>query len=278
MADETHPAPPAPPSRVYVQDGRDRQFLLRVILWTCVLSIAWTIFVIVGPIDSWFPEATIQAREVDDLFKFMLATGGIIFILVQVAIVAFALRYRRRKNEPEDALGAQTHGNTTLEVAWTAAPSVLLVVLMILTMRVWTDEHTAGKNELRLAVQGYQWGFYFGLPQYGIGFDKTLPTIEIPVNRPVYVDETAQDVIHSFWVPEFRIKQDMVPGIHTNERFTPDRIGTYRVICTEFCGTQHSAMHTTIKVVSQSEFYNFVRKNGGKNVPTSQQTAAVVRQ
>lgn len=259
-------------------EGRGVGFLARVMLWAGALSVAFIIFVIWAPIDPWFPAATRQAREVDNLFKFMLASSGVIFIYVQALVLAFALRYRRRRNEPEDALGSQLHGNTRLEVTWTVLPSILLVVLVILSLRVWTDEQATHKDDLRLDVRGFQFGWSFALPQYGITFNKALSTVVLPVNRPVHVYEHSNDVIHSFWVPEFRIKQDMVPGIHTDERFTPVRIGTYRVICTEFCGTQHSAMFTKIKVVGQSEFYNFVRKNGGKNVPTGPQTAALVRQ
>ena len=96
------------------------------------------------------------------------------------------------------------------------------------------------------------------------GLAKGLSTVVIPVNRPVYVSEQSPDVIHSFWVPEFRIKQDVVPGLTTHEEFTPVRTGTYRVICTEFCGSGHSGMVTTLRVASQAAFVIWLRKNGGQ--------------
>jgi cytochrome c oxidase subunit 2 len=162
-------------------------------------------------------------------------------------------------------MGPAVHGHTGLEVAWSAVPALLLLVLVVLSLRVWSDEHvalTALKDPLKLDVKGYQFGWTFSLPQYGIRFDKNLSTVTIPVNRPVYVTEQSPDVIHSFWVPEFRIKQDVVPGLKTYEEFTPTRTGTYHVICTEFCGSGHSGMKTTLTVASQADFVTWLRKNG----------------
>jgi cytochrome c oxidase subunit 2 len=223
----------------------------------------------------------------------MLAASGVIFIYVQGLLLAFALRYRRRKNEPEDAVGPTVHGHTGLEMAWSAVPALLLLVLAVLSLRVWSDEHTVQKDPLQpcplqsgagtcLGVKGVQFAWTFSLPQYGIGFDKNLSTVTIPVNRPVYVSLQSPDVIHSFWVPEFRIKQDVVPGLTlnhqpylTHEEFTPTRVGTYRVICTEFCGSGHSGMVTTLTVASQADFVKWLRKNGGR-LPSGT-TAALVQ-
>jgi cytochrome c oxidase subunit II len=250
----------------------------RLMMWLGIVSVAFIIVVIVAPIDPWFPEATREAREVDNLFRFMLAASGVIFIYVQGLLLAFALWYRRRKNDPDDAVGPTVHGHTPLEVAWSAVPALLLVVLVVLSMRVWTDEHAALTGPLRLDVKGYQFGWTFSLPQYGLGFDKSLSTVVIPVNRPVYVSEQSPDVIHSFWVPEFRIKQDVVPGLITHEEFTPIRMGTYRVICTEFCGSGHSGMVTRLTVASQADFVTWLRKNGAKTLPPVHTTTAALVQ
>jgi cytochrome c oxidase subunit II len=259
-------------------------------MWLGIISGAFVVLVIVVPVNPWFPEATRQAGEVDNLFKFMLAASGVIFIYVQGLLLAFALRYRRRKNEPDDAVGPAVHGHTGLEMAWSAIPALLLLVLAVLSLRVWSDEHAVQKDRLELGVKGFQFGWTFSLPQYGIRFDKNLSTVTIPVNRPVYVSEQSPDVIHSFWVPEFRIKQDVVPGrsctahrarivcspLITHEEFTPTRRGTYRVICTEFCGSGHSGMVTTLTVASQADFVKWLRKNGGR-LPTVPTTAALVQ-
>lgn len=247
----------------------------RLAMWLGIISVAFVVLVIVAPINPWFPEATREAREVDNLFRFMLAASGVIFIYVQGLLLAFALRYRRRKNEPDDAIGPAVHGHTRLEIAWSAVPALLLVVLVVLSMGVWTDEHAALKGPLRLDVRGFQFGWTFSLPQYGIGFARGLSTVTIPVNRPVYVSEQSPDVIHSFWVPEFRIKQDVVPGLTTHEEFTPVRTGTYRVICTEFCGSGHSGMVTTLTVASEADFVTWLRKNGATTLPAGHTTAAL---
>jgi cytochrome c oxidase subunit 2 len=261
-------------------------------MWLGIISGAFIVLVIVVPINPWFPEATREAREVDNLFRFMLAASGVIFIYVQGLLLAFALRYRRRKNDPEDAIGPAVHGHTGLEMAWSAVPALLLLVLTVLSLRVWSDEHAVQKDPLQLGVRGFQFGWTFSLPQYGIGFNKNLSTVTIPVNRPVYVSEQSPDVIHSFWVPEFRIKQDVVPGrtcrptrrrtgwvcgpLITHEEFTPTRTGTYRVICTEFCGSGHSGMVTMLRVASQADFVKWLRKNGATRLPAPT-TAALVQ-
>jgi cytochrome c oxidase subunit 2 len=250
-------------------------------MWLGIISGAFVVLVIAVPVNPWFPEATREAGEVDNLFKFMLAASGVIFIYVQGLLLAFALRYRRRKNEPDDAVGPAVHGHTGLEMAWSAVPALLLLVLAVLSLRVWSDEHTQPTRAwLQLGVKGFQFGWTFSLPQYGLGFDKNLSTVTIPVNRPVDVSEQSPDVIHSFWVPEFRIKQDVVPGrtcrptrrrtglvcgpLITHEQFTPTRMGTYRVICTEFCGSGHSGMVTTLTVASEADFVKWLRKNGAR--------------
>ncbi len=277
MADGT---PYAPPLRDPGGDWSRGSLghLTRTMLWVGALSLAWIVFVIFAPIAPWFPEGSREAGEVDWLFKFMLAIGGAVIIMVQALLVAIVVRYRSYQKHPDDELGIQMHGNTRLEIAWTAAPAALMIVLVFIGMIVWGDEHTRHKNELQLDVRGFQFGWDFALPQYGIGrTDATrVNPVYIPVGRPVWVSEHSPDVIHSFWVPEFRIKQDVVPGIITHEIFTPDRIGVYRVICTEFCGAAHSAMYTKLYVVSEADFNKWVLKHGGK-LPASNTAATLIR-
>jgi len=273
MADGT---PYAPPLRDPGGDWSRGSLghLTRTMLWVGALSLAWIVFVIFAPIAPWFPEGSREAGEVDWLFKFMLAIGGAVIIMVQALLVAIVVRYRSYQKHPDDELGIQMHGNTRLEIAWTAAPAALLVVLVFIGMSVWGDEHTRHKNELQLGVHGFQFGWNFDLPQYGI---KGVDPVALPIGRPVWVSEQSPDVIHSFWVPEFRIKQDVVPGITTHEIFTPDRIGVYRVICTEFCGAGHSAMNTKLTVMSEPDFNKWVIAHGGKLPAGNTTTAQLIR-
>src|ERR687884_693593 len=149
-----------------------------------------------------------------------------------------------------------------------------VVLMIVVAINPWVPEDPCRQRRLYLHdrlcldVKGVQFAWTFSLPQYGIGFNKNLSTVTIPVNRPVYVSLQSPDVIHSFWVPEFRIKQDVVPGLITHEQFTPTRMGTYRVICTEFCGSGHSGMKTTLTVASQADFVKWLRKNGATRLPT----------
>src|SRR5437764_11598155 len=158
----------------------------RLMMWLGIISGAFVVLVIVVPVNPWFPEATREAGEVDNLFKFMLAVSGVIFIYVQGLLLAFALRYRRRKNEPDDAVGPAVHGHTGLEMAWSAVPALLLLVLVVLSLRVWSDEHAVQedhavqKDPLQLGVKGVQFGWTFRLPQYGIGLNQKLSTATIP--------------------------------------------------------------------------------------------------
>lgn len=249
----------------------------RVMAPLAIISLIWIIFVAVVPINSWFPEATRQAVSVDNLFRFMLAVGGAIIIFVEGLTLAFVVQYRRGPSDPEDAVGVQSHGNTRVEIAWSAGPALLLVILAVASLAVWGDEHSVQKDPLHLDVTGYQFGWQFSLPQYGVkNLDGVTDIMALPINRPVYVSERSPDVIHSFWVPEFRIKQDVVPGLVTHEEFTPSEIGTYRVICTEFCGVGHSGMVAKIRVVSDADFITFLRRHHATSLPPGAPSAALV--
>ncbi len=254
-------------------------------LWVIVLTTLWSVAVYAVNINAWFPEGSREAVSVDNLFKFMLAAGGGIFILVQVLIVAFVVRYRSQNANPEAGYGPQVHGNTRIELAWTLAPVLLLVVLLAGSLAVWGQEHP-GRNasQLNLVVHGAQYAWSYDLPAYGI---KGVSEVALPLGKQVYVDEYSNDVIHSFWIPEFRIKQDDVPAGDgkgnsisiSHETFTPSQTGTFRVICTEFCGTGHSAMHGNIRVLSPADWVAWLRKSGAnpKSIPAVNQVAALIR-
>lgn len=252
--------------------------LARTLAILGVISLVYMIFIFAVPIDPWFPEGTRQAGEVDFIFRFMLAFGGAIIIYVQGLLITFVRTYRQHPDEAPDALGVQSHGNTRLEIAWTIGPTILVIALLAISFTVRADEIGPQKNPLQLYVHGYQFAFGFQLHQYGLTSD--MSSVYLPINRPVYVSERSTDVIHSFWVPEFRIKEDIVPlanGGTTHEEFTPTRIGVYRVICTEYCGSGHSSMHIEdgIHVVSEKDFEAWVRSKGGV-VPSHGVTTALL--
>lgn len=268
------------------QGGSDSRHLLIMGLWVVALTALWSVAVYSVRIDAWFPEASQEAVSVDNLFKFMLAAGGGIFILVQVLIVAFVMRYRAQNRNPESGYGPQVHGNTRIELAWTIAPVMLLVVLLAGSLAVWGQEHPGRTaSQVNLVVHGAQYAWSYDLPAYGI---KGVSEVALPVGKQVYVDEYSTDVIHSFWIPEFRIKADDVPAADgrgnwisiSHETFTPSETGTFRVICTEFCGSGHSTMHGPIEVLSPTKWIAWLRKNGAnpKSIPSVNQVASLIRQ
>jgi cytochrome c oxidase subunit 2 len=241
----------------------------RAFVFICALSIILGVIVGVNNVDSWFPEATHQAVQVDFIFKFMLIASIFVFLLVHVYLLFFAFRFRRRPTDAEDAVGEQIHGNTQLEIVWSILPAIFLVFLAALCFGVWDDMHTARANELQVNVTGHQFFWEFRYPQYGTWSDTN--DLYLPVNSPIVFKETSSDVIHSFWVPEFRVKQDAVPGMYTYLRVQTRRTGTYPVICTEFCGVAHAQMVGAVHILSQAAWNTWVR---GKQAAARQQPTA----
>src|SRR5262249_40915999 len=145
--------------------------------------------------------------------------------------------------------GPPVHGNTTIEIVWTVIPAVLVTAISVVSAVVLTQNGNAGSNPLVVRVLGQQFSWTF---TYANG--TTSPILRLPENRPVKLEITAADVIHSFWVPEFGQKQDAVPGQVNDLVITPTRTGTFAVICTELCGLGHSTMRSTSIVMKPAAF------------------------
>ncbi len=242
------------------------------------LSVIFGGIVGVNNINSWFPEATTQALEIDNLFKFMLIASIFVFLLVHVYLLYFVFRYRRRSTDAPNAIGDPVHGNTPLEIAWSVLPALFLVVLAGICFGIWNEMHTAQKNTLVVQVIGHQYYWEFRYPQFGTWSD--INELNLPVNRAIRFDEwsPANDVIHSFWVPEFRVKQDAVPGYVTHLQVTTARTGQFPVICTEFCGVGHPQMVGKVNILSQAAWDKWLRTREATaraaTTPTSSTTAA----
>jgi cytochrome c oxidase subunit 2 len=169
-----------------------------------------------------------------------------------------AWKFHVRPGE-ENLDGPPIHGNTRLEVVWTAIPAIILVVLCSYSWIVLTDIEEAKANEMRINVTGQQFAWTFEYPQSG-GKPIKSNQLYLPKDRPVRFFVKALDVIHDFWVPAFRMKVDAVPGIETKYRITPNRLGTYPVVCAELCGLGHSVMRSTTHVVSPEDFDTWIAK------------------
>ena len=186
------------------------------------------------------PVAAQPGGEIDLLFRFMAATASAIMIVVAGFLIYFMIAFRARKSDPPDAIGVQIHDNHKLELWWTIIPTVLVVILSVWSVKVWYAIQIAQPtNGLVVESIGHQWYFTFRYPQI---HGEITGEMHLPVNQPVVMNVTSSDVIHSFWVPQFRLKADMVPGLINTIRFTPTKVGRYPIVCTEFCGTNHGLM------------------------------------
>lgn len=208
-----------------------------------------------------FPvQASAESQQIDNLFHIALVIGGAIFLLVQGLLVYSIVRFRARAGDASD--GINLHGNTTLEIVWTAIPAVIVLVLTILSYQVWVSIQSVKTDEMTVKVTGarFAWSFAYEVPDPRDTSQKlTINSKELHtyVGRPMKLEMVTQDVIHSFWVPAFRMKQDVMPGRTTTVRFTPIQTEEtypvrYPIKCAELCGSGHGEMVNWI-VVHQDE-------------------------
>ena len=207
---------------------------------------------------DWFPvQASTAASDIDLLWDVLLIVSVPIFVLVMTVAIYSVIRFRARQGDTGD--GAPIHGNTRLEVVWVAIPFVIVAVLAAYGWVVLEDIEAKRPGTMVVNVTGQQFAWRFQYPQAG------APPIEsndlvLPLGRPVEFKIRASDVIHSFWVPAFRLKQDAVPGLVTETHLTPSRTGSYPLVCAELCGLGHSTMRQTVRVVPDGEFTAWVSR------------------
>jgi len=175
-----------------------------------------------------------------------------IFVLVMTVILYCAWAFRMRPGQ-ENEDGPPIHGNTRLEVFWTAIPAIILVSLCSYAYAVLNDIEKVHENELVVKVHAIQFAWSFEYPQAN-GRPVVSNQLYLPKDKPVRFDIESADVLHDFWVPAFRVKIDAVPGITTRLRVTPTRIGIFPVVCAELCGLGHSVMRSTAHVLSPAAF------------------------
>lgn len=202
-----------------------------------------------------------QAEGISTAFWLVTAFVLFIFVLVEGLLIAFAVRYRRRRRVAH-ADGPQIHGATRLETMWTAGPVLIVAIIAAFVLVELPDirdvpaASTAGGKPLAIQVEGRQYYWQFTYPNGAIALDR----LRLPVGRAVELDVTAPDwdVIHSWWIPALAGKTDAIPGTTNRLRFVPRRTGTFTGQCAELCGLQHAAMLATVEVLPQSEFDSWV--------------------
>lgn len=197
----------------------------------------------------WLPpgQSTISS-DVDGLFYFILYASIIIFFIVIGATAYFAVKYRQRKDD-EGTTDGKDH-NLKLEILWTAIPTILVLIVFVWGFRTFIKMHVPPKDALEVKVTGQKWFWSFDYPEGGNSVNELI----VPVGRPIKLLLSSKDVIHSFYVPDFRIKQDVVPNRYTIAWFDAKNVGEYNLFCTEFCGKGHSEMIGKVKVLSKADF------------------------
>src|SRR4051795_9466703 len=214
---------------------------------------------------NWFPPAaSTQADKIDTLWDVLLIASVPVFVLVTTVIGFSVLNFRMRPGE-EGLDGPPIHGNTRLEVIWTAIPAILIVGLVVYAYVVLRDiEKTpalaAGQKERVVKVFGEQFAWTFLYNEGGRQFRSAQ--LYLPANESVKFEVQSKDVIHDFWVPDFRMKIDAVPGITTSYRVTPkaSAIGPHQIVCAELCGLGHAFMRQTAHVMTKPQFAAWVRR------------------
>ena len=207
-----------------------------------------------GLLINWFPPAASEeAKPIDTLWDVLLIVSVPIFVLTQTIVLYSVWRWRMKPGqELED--GPPIHGNTRLEVVWTAAPAIILVALCSYAYAVLHDIEKAEANEMKVRVVGEQFTWTFFYPGGSGGKEIASNQLYLPKGKAIRFDIQSKDVLHDFWVPAFRQKVDAVPGITTHIRVRPIKTGTFPVVCAELCGLGHSVMRQSAHVVSPSAF------------------------
>ncbi|HWY17991.1 MAG TPA: cytochrome c oxidase subunit II [Solirubrobacteraceae bacterium] len=222
----------------------------------------------------WFPvQATTQAKETDTLYHVLVIASVPIFVLV-VAVILFSVWQFRMRPGEELKDGPPIHGNTRLEVFWTAIPAALLLGLVSYSFVVLheNERKPAGVPEIQIGVTGQQFFWDYEYPSSVTG-GKPVKSYQLylPEGATVYFNMRSKDVIHAFWIPAFRLQEDVVPGITTHYRATLDRVGTYPVVCNLLCGAGHSLMRSAVHVVSPAQFRAWLasQERSGSTVATA---------
>lgn len=219
------------------------------------LAIGAVISVLMVQIDWNGEAASTAAGPIDTLLDWMVVLSSFVFAIVCV-FLGYAL-YRWRVKPGDEGDGLPIHGNTKLEIIWTLIPTVIVLFAAGYSWVVLDDIEEREADPLIVNVYSQQFAWTFGYPTEGNKWSEG--EFHVPVGRQVVFKMNAQDVIHSFWVPEWRIKKDNVPGITTEAIITPDKPGTYQLVCTELCGAGHATMRATVVVESRQKFDRWVR-------------------
>jgi cytochrome c oxidase subunit II len=226
-----------------------RHFVIAAVL---VILVSVLTYLGLGAVGLMPDQAAEQAASIDWLLDLQWITISFLFSLIMVPLVYSLVVFRRKAGETGD--GEHIEGNTRLELLWTIIPLFVVLIFAYLGAYTLAETRRVDPQAMEVRVVAFQWSWRYEYPQYGI----TSTELYLPLDQQVLLKMESPDVIHSFWVPEFRVKQDIVPGRVTELRITPTQIGEYKVRCAELCGVAHAYMLSPVVVVAESDFQAWV--------------------
>ena len=249
--------------------------LIRVFLVALLFAAGATAVAIFIP---WLPEnASKEGERIDFVFWFVTAICIAIFSVVAAVSVYSLIKFRAKPDDDSD--GPPIHGHTGIEITWTVIPLILVIAMIIVSSVALAQNDRDPSGSMRVEILGQQFAWTVAYPPPGAAEDmdgficfnprlsgavnrrcKSSPNLVLPLDRPARLHLTAREVIHSFFVPEFRQKQDAVPGLETEITVTPTELGNFPLICTELCGLGHALMRTRAIVMPESEFVAWRRR------------------
>lgn len=214
-----------------------------------IISVLFIAGLLLLTTDRLLPEAaSLQSKPIDYLFSLHFIVIAFLFALIVGALIYSVFFFRRKKGDLSE--GVYFNHNNKLEIIWTIIPLVVVITFAVIGSDVLAQTMRVDPTALQVRVIGQQWSWRFEYPEYGI----TSTELVLPVDQQVLLTLTSSDVIHSFWVPEFRVKQDALPGMERELRVTPSIIGAYTLMCAELCGRDHAYMNASVFVKSEEDF------------------------
>jgi cytochrome c oxidase subunit 2 len=211
----------------------------------------------------FFPQqASAQAGHVDGIFFFMVAVTAFFSILIAACIVAFAIKYRRQS---ENQVGVAIHGSLALEMLWTIIPFFITMVMFGWGAKVFFDLYRPPAGAMEIYVVGKQWMWKV---QHTDG-QREINELHVPVGRPVKLIMGSEDVIHSYYIPDFRVKADVIPGRYNTLWFTATKAGRYRLFCAEYCGTKHSGMIGWVIAMEPADYQAWLAGGRAEDSPVA---------
>jgi cytochrome c oxidase subunit 2 len=208
----------------------------------------------IAEIALWPPAASTAATQVDRLLYFLVSICGAVGLLVAFLLIYFCIRYRRRPGETGNP--PQTHQSHALEWFWTLTPLAIFMFIFVWGAKVYVGAYRAPDDATPIYVIGKQWMWKFQHPEG----QREIDMLHVPVGRPIKLIMTSEDVIHSFFVPDFRLHMDLLPERYTSVWFQATRTGTYHLFCSQYCGTSHAGMVGQVVVLPVDEYETWLRQ------------------